>query len=211
MKEKARYKNSDPSVTQIIDILEKDWIIYWIRSKGFDYTDEIKKTSQTLGHRVHSAIYKFLKGYPFSKACDGLSNQEQVMLFKLTEWVAESDFKSVDLEKKLHSKKHKFNGTFDASGTFNSGKTLTLIDWKTDSTPRPGQHNHERILKYRYQAAGYAILIEENLGVLIEKAVYVRVTKDKQPLLTPIPFKITKSDKRNFLALRRIYKDVKGK
>jgi len=206
------YKEGYVSVTTVVDILEKDWIVYWIKSKGFEFTDELKKSTQTLGHGVHKGIEKFLKGYPFSKACEGLDNQQRVMLSKLTEWVGLEDFKPILIEKPLYSKKYKFAGTPDAIGTFNGGKTLVVVDWKTDSTPKPGLQTRAREAKYRYQAAGYSLLYAENYDVEIGKAVIVRITKElPTPQLQVIRLDNIKSARHKFLALRRIYKDVKGK
>lgn len=213
----AKYKNDWPGVTSVVGILEKDWIVYWIKSKGFEFTEELKKSSQQLGHGVHKGIEKFLKGYPFSKACEGLDNQQRVMLSKLTEWCGLEQLKAVLIEDPLHSERYKFAGTPDCVCTFNGGKTLTIVDWKTDSTPKPGQATRSRETKYRYQAAGYSILYKEKYDVEIGKAIFVRVTKDLDaagnpaPKLTIIRINNVKSARHKFLALRRIYKDVKGK
>lgn len=208
-KEKARYDNPDPSVTSITDILEKDWIIYWIRSKGFEETDAIKQVSQKIGKKVHRGIELHLKGKPFSQCSKGMDNDQKLMLLELIEWCQRKKLVAIKLEKRMHSEKYKFNGTPDVIGTFNGAKTLIIIDWKTDSKPRDKTAERERFAKYKYQAGGYAILYEEKYKVKINKAVFVRISKKLE--FNDIYFDDLKQAKKSFLALRQIYREIKGK
>jgi len=238
-KPKQRYDNKDPSVTSIIDIIEKDWMFWWYYSKELreclrsptvtkeqldalyptfvefiEYLrgcDEKKTDSQKIGHKVHKGIEKFLRGKPFSEASEGLDNQQILMLSKLTEWCRQVKLKPISIEERMHSEKYKFNGTPDIIGTFNGGKTLAIVDWKTDSTPRDNTALRARLVKYRYQAAGYSLLYAENYDVEIGKAAFVRVTKDKDPILKVESFTNIKAARAKFLTLRRIYRELKGK
>lgn len=210
-KSKPRYENRDPSVTEVLDILEKDWMFWWIKNKGFDNCEEIKKSSQQIGHKVHKGIERFLRGKSFSEASEGLDNQQILMLLELTGWCNKVKLKPITIEERMHSGKYKFNGTADIIGTFNGGKTLAIIDWKTDSTPRDAQALRSRLVKYRYQAAGYSLLYKEKYGVEIGKALFVRVTKDKPPILHIERFTDIKSARAKFLTLRRIYRELKGR
>ncbi len=210
-KSKSRYENRDPSVTEILDILEKDWMYWWIKSKGFDECEEVTKESKTIGHKIHKGIERFLKGKPFSEASEGLNNQQILMLSKLTEWCNEQKIKPICIEERMHSKKYKFNGTADVICTFNGGKTLAIVDWKTDSTPKDKAALRARLTKYRYQAAGYVLLYKEKYGVDITKAIFVRITKDKEPILHTETFTNIRSARSKFLTLRRIYCDFRGR
>lgn len=211
-----KYAVKDPSVTEILDVLQKDWIIYWIKSKGFDFAEETRSSTAKIGQGVHNAMEKFLKGYPFSKASIGLDTQQTSMFSLLTEWVNLSDFSAIKVEYEMHSKKLKVKGKLDASGTFNGGKKIVVGDWKTDSMTKTKAQERERIVKYRYQLAGYALLYEHEFGVPIDEGFIVRVTKDNPPIRVVYKFngeeyENLKSAKKNFKALRRIFKDVKGK
>ena len=67
----------------------------------------------------------------------------------------------IAMEEVLHSQKYEYGGTPDVIGTFDGGKTLSVIDWKTDSFPRDKAETREREAKYSWQLAGYAIAYEE--------------------------------------------------
>jgi len=199
-----KYKFDYPSVTEIVDIIDKPGLRYWYGKFGIDKCEEIKNRSQAIGHKVHKAIERFLKGEPFSQASESLNDHEIHMLSYLTKWCEENQFKpnSENIERVLYCHQQKFAGTPDAI-------TTILVDWKTDSKPHNKSEERERKFKYALQHAGYSLACYEELGYWINKAYTVRISKEKE-------FDVYKFDdltefRRLFLNLREIYKYVRGK
>jgi len=205
----ARYKNDDPSVTSIIDIIDKPALRYWYGRYGISHCEKIKKTSQAIGQKVHKAIEKYLECRVFSECIDGLDNDQQVMLSHLTNWVNKKKLKVISQEEALHSVKYKYNGTPDVVGTMNGGKTVIIVDWKTDSTPRTTAEERERVLKYKWQLSGYAIAYQETFSVKVNQGWVVRVSKKLE--FKDYHFPTLTEGKKQFKQLREIYKVLKGK
>lgn len=205
----SRYKDNLPSVTGIVDIIDKPGLRYWYGKYGIQHCEAKKRESQNVGHGVHKAIESFLRGKPFSECSDKLSNDQRVMLSYLVEWCNKKKVKPIAMEESIYSQRHKFAGTPDMICTFNGGKTLTLVDWKTDSMPRDKTEDREREAKYMWQLAGYAIAYEETYKVKINKGYTIRASKDLK--FAEYEFKSLKEAKKEFLWLRQIYKKVKGK
>ena len=199
------YETNDPSVTEIVDLLDKPGLRYWYGKFGTAYCERVKKESTDIGHRVHKGIEQYLRGKSFSKAAKGLSNQEKLMLSRLVEWVEDEGVEFQSAEESLNSKKYHFNGTYDCTGFIKQG--LWLIDWKTDSTPERKEDEQEREFKYKVQIAGYILLLNENRQIDLHRAKVVRISKKQE-------FKVyTFDDLRYyedvFLQMRALYKEFK--
>jgi len=205
----ARYKHNYPSVTGIVDIIDKPGLRYWYGTHGTAHCEQVKRDSQSIGHKVHSGIEKFLRGKPFGQASEGMTNDQMVMLSHLVEWCNSKKIKPISMEEPLYSKQHKFAGTPDVICTFNGGKTVTLVDWKTDSTPRDKAGEREREAKYLWQMAGYSIAYKETFDVFINKAYVIRAGKDLK--FQEYYFPNLAVGRKEFLWLREIYKRIKGK
>jgi len=204
-----KYKNGDPSVSGIVDIIDKPGLRYWYGSKGTRECERVKRTSQAMGHQVHKAIELFLKGKSFDEASEGMTNDQQVMLSYLTDWCNKTKIEVLSMEQPLHSEKYRYGGTPDAIATFDKGKTFCIVDWKTDSVPRDKAETREREAKYSWQLAGYAIAYEEMHKVKINKGKMVRASKDLK--FNVIEFDTLTEAKKEFKMLRKIYRRVKGK
>jgi len=204
-----KYKHNYPSVTQIIDIIDKPGLRYWYGKFGIAHCEKIKKSSQGVGQGVHRGIEQYLLGKPFSECSEGLNNDQTVMLSYLVKWVKEKNLKPIAMEEPLYSHKFKFAGTPDVIGTFNGGKTIQVVDWKTDSTPRDKSEDRERAAKYYWQLSGYAIAYEEMHAVKINKGYVVRASKKLE--FNVYFFSDLKDGKKEFKQLRTIYARVKGK
>ena len=205
----ARYNHGFPSVTGIVDIVDKPGLRYWYGKYGTQHCEKVKRESQGVGHGVHAGIEKFLRGKPFSECSEKLTNDQKVMLSYLVEWCNRKHIKPIAMEEPLYSMKHEFAGTPDVVCTFNGGKTLYLVDWKTDSMPRDKAEERERLAKYAWQMAGYSIAYNETYKVVINKAYIIRASKDLQ--FAEYHIKNLIKPRKEFLWLREIYRRVKGK
>jgi len=204
-----KYKHDYPSVTGIVDIIDKPGLRYWYGRYGIAHCESIKKTSQNVGHGVHKGIEMYLRGKPFSECSESLDNNQTVMLSYLVKWVREKKLKPIAMEEPIYSHKNKFAGTPDIIGTFNGGKTVSVVDWKTDSVPRDKSEERERVAKYYWQLSGYALAYEEMFDVKVNKGYVVRASKDLK--CAEYMFKDLKEGKIEFIQLRGIYARVRGK
>jgi len=207
----SKYKHGYPSVTQIVDLLDKPGLRYWYGKYGTAACEEKKRTSQNVGHGVHKGIEWFLRGASFEEASEQLDNEQRIMLSYLTEWCSKMQPKVILMEEPLYSHKFQFAGTPDLVCTLDKGKTLTLVDWKTDSVPRNSSEDRERRIKYLYQTAAYSIAYREMFKVSIKKSCIVRASKDLQFAEYWFEKKDLRHGENRFKQLREIYKDVKGK
>lgn len=219
----SRYKKGYASVTEIIGIIDKPGLRYWYGKFGTSACEAKKKSSQNVGHNVHAGIEKFLRGTLESECGKDMTNDQKIMLSHLTDWCRRKKIKPIALEEVLvyECKEHKepdpkcwkcqfpFAGTPDVICTFNGGKSISVVDWKTDSMPKTKADTRERVAKYGWQMAGYAIAYEEQFKVKINKAYVIRASKDLQ--FAEYYFSDLKQSKKEFKMLREIFRTVRGK
>lgn len=221
----SRYQYGYSSVTEIVDIIDKPGLRYWYGKLGTRVCEEKKKSSQSIGHGVHKGIERFLKGASFEEASDSLTNDQRIMLSYLTEWCSKMQPKPILMEEPLyfHCPVHHphpcpddcdslpFAGTPDLVCTLDKGRTLTIVDWKTDSVPRDKAEERERRMKYLWQMSAYAIAYRQTFKVSIHKACIARASKDLQFTEYWFTKKDLKGGMKDFKMLRQIYRKVKGK
>jgi len=126
-------------------------------------------------------------------------------------------------------------GTPDVICTFNGGKTLNVLDWKTDSVPKNTAEERERAIKYYWQNSSYAMMYNRKYGTTINRAITVRSvttekvkkdTQNKSKLILPDYVTVEYSEDLTFATykfhdlqqgfkdvrmLRHLYRRVKGK
>lgn len=168
-----------------------------------------KQTSINIGHKVHKGIEQFLTGASFSEISSNMDNNERVMLSYFTDWCSRYKPKVVAMEEPLYSHEYEFAGTPDLVCTLRNGKTLYLVDWKTDATPNTKVQERERLAKYLWQIAGYSVAYQETHGICINKGFMLRA--DKKLRFEEIPIEDVTQGIREFKWLREIYRRVKGK
>ena len=103
------------------------------------------------------------------------------------------DLKIVSLERKVYSKKYNYTGTTDALFKDNNDNYV-MYDWKTSSGIYHG---------YLLQITGYAMALEEELGILIKKGVIANFPKKGKTKLCEFDIDSTMRD--NFLACLKLY------
>jgi len=199
MKSNRRYEFDYPSVTEIIGIIDKPGLKYWYGKFGITECEKKMRESQDIGHNVHKAIEFYLKDTPIPHK---LSDQEARMYSMFVENIEADKIPKGETERVLCSHKHKYNGTADYIGPF-------VADWKTDSVPRNKSEERERVYKYKLQQAAYALAYEEETGNKIKEGRIYRVSKDFKD--RRYKFKITKQLKQQFIGLREIFYEIRGK
>ena len=177
-----------PSVTTILNILDKPALIYWASNITADFIlnnlDEIKNSeidcrrifslakkehqsvkekAADVGTRTHLLIEKFLKGQSY----EDLIDEETFKPFNaFKSWLEIRKFTLIDGERIVWSKKYRVAGTVDVVGNID-GKVY-LLDLKTSKAIYP-----EMLL----QISAYRKMYEEVTNTKIQKLAILRLDK----------------------------------
>lgn len=148
-----------PSVTQLLDVMDKSWLRPWFakeelnrcieelkecepasvkplltmwrkRLREKDYAATTKgKEAADIGTEFHDNVERFLKGETVSPA----SPVVRAMFHEFHRFHGEMQFKPLALEKHVVSKRYVYQGTFDYIGEDSKTPGLGLWDWKTSN------------------------------------------------------------------------------
>ena len=179
-----------PSVTGVLRILSKPWLVPWAakvttekmaellkpgvaydelqikdmldQAKRANYT--IKTSAGDLGKLVHEYLENFIKGTNPSKL---VHDEARNSANRFLDWVNKHKVEFLLSEQMVYSKKHNYCGTLDFVCKV-EGKLL-LGDIKTS--------NQIDLIEYPAQVAAYMIAREEEFGDKFDGAVIVRVGK----------------------------------
>jgi hypothetical protein len=160
-----------PSVTQILGIINKPFLLKWYGKLGNAECERIVRESQELGHRFHESIESYFRGEELAE----LPRREAEMFALFRGWALESKFTPTELELHVESKAHGYHGTCDTFGTFSDG-VLMVGDWKTSGSISDD---------YGLQLAAYAQAYKETTGIEVTEGFILRVDKKdsaKMPL-----------------------------
>lgn len=163
------YKNESkkqvPSVTTVLEILNKPALVYWSNNLGLEgikvteYVDDKAKIG-SLSHFIVECYLKNLQpDFTEFNATDEQIELAKQCADKFFEWEnCQAEFVPIASELQLVSEKHQYGGTCDCIAVLN-GK-LTLIDFKTCNAIYD---------EARQQVAAYKEQINENFEVIEPK------------------------------------------
>jgi len=181
-----------PSVTSILSMIAKPGLIKWEKNVALDYVRSklINKTDQSTTDGIESIIENASKHPRFimNKAgefgtdahtyIENLLSQTSTNMEipknmdwihkNFNKWLDDYNFKSIELEKSIHSIKYGYAGTADAVGYIDD--SLIVLDWKTSTSLY-----YENLL----QASAYANAYGELTGNIVKKAGVLRLEKRK--------------------------------
>lgn len=151
-----------PSVTQIINIIDKPFLLRWYASKGWDECERIKKEAAELGTFVHDAITRYIKQ---EAPLISTAARANAMVSQFIEWHRDIKLEPLVIEPKqpLESVKYHFQGTPDCIGIFNG--RVTVLDWKTSS--RMSLTNGLQLAAYAYLYSEVYKVSMPTLGVIV--------------------------------------------
>jgi len=202
-----------PSVTQVIGILDKDWLWMWywreVKKHGWRGWQKCKATSNRgmkFGTDVHMLVYNLLV---FAHPELGLKQEPEIFLSKpsrhmearkaaesIFNWLVDHEYTPLSLEEHLNDEQYGFHGTFD--GVFEKDGKRYLVDFKTGS---------EISITYDLQMGGYILAHPESLDgallVLFEK-------KSKKVKTKPLSKEHLIKCSRMFANLVEIYKFLRS-
>ena len=155
-----------PTVTQILNVINKPWLAYWgakIGREGKTVQDALKE-AQDLGTMLHKYVYARLTGSKFEEK--NLSEDFYICKGKIDKWIKkQGKMKVYFAEKRFYSKQYLFSGQPDLV-ILRNGKVV-LVDFKTSKS---------FYLSHEIQISAYKYLLEEN-NVRIDKLEIVQVSK----------------------------------
>ena len=160
------------------------------------------KAAGSVGHNLVEAL---LQNEPFAMPSEKTALKAATSIRKaFLAWQADHPLKVVEVEKPAYSLAHNFAGKFDLLAEID-GK-LVLIDFKTTNTSR---YNPDGIYAENFaQLGAYLILIEEQMGVLVDEAVIVNLPKDGADYKTRslVDLGVTKAEAKSyFLNAKGLY------
>ena len=143
--------------------------------ESMEYTDNVSDDASLVGSVVHGLVEDFIKG----KEIPNQSDPAVVNCWNLfLDWWNQQNYKVVDIERKLFSKKYGYVGTLDLVVKNKKGE-LVLIDLKT---------SNQIVFGYVLQANAYKQAYEEETGKKISSCFCLRIgKKDTKVEIAPIP------------------------
>ncbi len=135
-----------------------------IIDKAKNKTEEVKKDAGLVGTVVHGLIEDYLKGKEIPDQSDPAVNNCWNLFI---DWWNTQQYKVVELEKKIYSKKYNYAGTLDLILKDKKGN-LVLADIKTS--------NHISF-DYTLQLNAYKEAYQEETGLKITKGLIIRLPK----------------------------------
>lgn len=125
-----------PSVTTILNVLDKPGLVYWYGKHGTAECNRIKEESATFGTHVHSLIESFLscqEGMVLLPQDVKYTPEELACSQSFREWYKTSGLTPVSMEPEdaVISKEYNYQGTWDFIGRKDG--TMLVADWKTSN------------------------------------------------------------------------------
>lgn len=189
------------SVTGVTGVLDKPALVWWSSNCAVDYIwknlteadrdknyltvpidkleearnayRNVSKTSADIGTAIHKWIEEWIQ-------CKGVGidmpDDEKVLngITAFLKFQNERNFKWIESERIVYSKKHKFVGTLDAVAKV--GKDLVLVDFKSskrNKNSKDGLYDEMKI-----QVCGYAIAWEEEMGKKFDRYMVLKFDKE---------------------------------
>lgn len=151
-----------PSVTEILKILEKDYLNNWRNKVGAQEADRVLRNAAAFGTRIHTIAQQIALGQYKPGNSDVAPYAAAVREF-LDTHVAQV----LETEMTLVSPRLRYGGTLDLYCQLKDN-SRAVVDWKT-SRQLTREHNA--------QSAAYALLLREH-GYQVNKRLIVRIKKN---------------------------------
>jgi len=154
-----------------------------------------RKNKESAGD-VGTAVHNYIEDHLTYDVIPKIDHKEEAHAFNgYLQWYNEQgkDLEIVSLERKVYSKKHNYTGTTDALFKDKNGDYI-IYDWKTSS----GIY-----WSMLLQETGYAMALEEELGIKIKKGVVANFPKKGKTKLCEFDIDSTMRD--NFLSCLKLY------
>ena len=156
-----------PSVTQIVNVLDKPYLYRWYGMNGWTACEKLKEEKREQGIAFHESVEAALKfKFGFTKEEPNWDEAVEVVM----RWADRVGFKPIAFEEHVVSEVDGYNGTFDCAGMI--GDDLILVDWKRTSQISD---------TYVIQMAGYYRAYLLQAGKAFKEARVIRPYELKNP------------------------------
>ena len=172
--------NSYPSVTTVLNLVNKDKIMEWRKRVGEEKANQIGTQAANRGTAVHNIIEKYINNEDTS---DFLPHIQQ-SLQNLKPLIDKHVTKVFATECPLYSDHLQLAGTCDAIVEWDG--VPTIVDWKTSRRPK----KKVDIPNYFMQLSAYAVMWEERTGMPCNNT---RIVMDVDNF-HPVMYKETRDD-----------------
>lgn len=173
-----------PSVTQIIDVIDKPFLRFWYGKYGTKECERIKRESQVIGERVHGALESVLR-YGTSESFPPTSKVEEkadeilkIALPQFVDFIKTNELVPVCIEPEepVKSKRYGYQGTPDCIASFAGKPGLVICDWKTSS-------RYDEVMGIQTSAYAYAYSEEqgwdeETAWHVFKQGLVIRIDKE---------------------------------
>ena len=157
-----------PSVTTVLNLLNKDFLDIWRKKVGEAKADAISQRAMAEGTEMHSLIEDYLSNI----ATEGKKSPRAHKLFEQMKPYLHRINNIYALEIQLYSEKIGVAGRTDCIGEFDG--ILSVIDFKTSRKRK----RIDWITSYFLQATCYALMFEESQGKMIDNLVIIISSDD---------------------------------
>jgi hypothetical protein len=188
-----------PSVTTILDVMNKPGLVKWANNLGLQGIDSSKYVDNLakVGTLAHEGVLCDLTDRVWETST---FTKDQIQMAKNSMrkwylWLDRQKFKMIIAEKDLVSEKHQFGGRCDIYGILN--RKRTLIDLKTCKSLWD---------EHSTQTAGYKLLLEEH-GFPVDEVRIIRLPRCDNEGLEPEDKLVGKLElhTKRFLLCRALY------
>lgn len=202
------YKTKDgiivPSVTTVLNLLNKPQLIDWAWNLGIEGKDykKVRDETASVGTLTHKMILNHFKNQKTdtSEYSKEIIEKAENSFLSFLEWEKGKKIETIFVEKEGVSEQYGFGGTIDFYGKING--ILTIADWKTGK----GLYS-----EYVIQLSAYRWLLTEN-GFNADRVLLVRINREeneefeeKEKVETYKEFEIFK----HLLEIYRLQKEIK--
>lgn len=151
-----------PSVTEVLKVLEGDWMNAWLQRAGRREVDRCMKEAGVLGTRIHAVAASLAENRKAKVPAD-----MRLYARGIGEFLDQHVRRVLHTELSLCSERLGFGGTMDLVCELQDG-TLAVADYKSSSGGVTKIH--------KLQTAAYAMLLREH-GIQVHKRLVVRIHK----------------------------------
>jgi hypothetical protein len=206
LKAKKPYFNREgeriPSVTTILEVINKPQLVTWANREGLAGKDTTKQVQRAadIGTATHARIEAFVRGQEADEAewPREVVDKSQNGALRFIDFWKKSGYELLECELPLVSESWQVGGTIDILARGRDG--VDLIDIKTS----------KRIYaEHRIQASAYAAIYEESKGELVNNVWIVRVGKEEADDIETLPIGNRASCVEAFLAALELYRAMK--
>ena len=184
-----------PSVTEILAIVAKPYLIPWANRMGLQGIDILEYNAEfsNLGTLVHAKIEAYYRNAIFDgmQYSEAMRQKADELFGKFLNWEAKHDIFPIFNELPMIC--HRFGGTIDA--VLEMDGKITVVDWKTSKEIYPEYFAqlsaYFYLMRYGKPMEGNEKLEQDvrDVGKKIEQVMIVQIPKDGEPVSRIIPVK----------------------